>query len=68
MQKYIVAGSIKGFLIIFWPKTKKNKFVKTFNLQDHTEENARIGGSRELLLFSGDLAKILLTISFQRKA
>ena len=30
MQKCIVGGSIKEFLIICWPKTKKIKFAKTF--------------------------------------
>ena len=31
LQKHIVTGSIKGFLIIYQPKTKKIKFVKTLS-------------------------------------
>ena len=53
MQKYFVGGCIKGILII-WPKTKKS-LSKLSLLQGHPEENARVGGSRKLLLFSSNL-------------
>ena len=44
MQKYIVAGSIKEFLIISANLKLKIKLAKThFLLQDHTEENVRMG-------------------------
>ena len=45
----------------------KNSLSKLLLLQDHTEENARIGGSWELLLSSSDL-KYCSTVSFPRKA
>ena len=41
--------------------------MKPLLLQDHTDENARIGGSRELILSSSDL-KSCFTVSFPRKA
>ena len=49
MEKDIVAGSIKGFLIIRQPKTKKIKFVKTLTSSgSYWQKNVRIGHSREL--------------------
>ena len=43
MQKYTVAGSIKGFLIMCLLKTKKISLPKLSFLQDHIEENTRMG-------------------------
>ena len=42
MQKYIVAGSIKGFLIICKLKTKKLDLSKLPLLQDHTEKKKKM--------------------------
>ena len=55
-KKYMVAGSIEGFLSPANPKLKKKSTLsKLLHLQDHTEQNARIGGSRKLLLSSSEL-------------
>ena len=55
MQKYMVAGSIKGFWSSANPKLKKSSLSKLLLLQDHTEQNAKIGGSGQLLLSSSEL-------------
>ena len=48
-KKYMVSGSIEGFFISCSTKIKKKPILSTLlHLQDHTEENARIGGSGEL--------------------
>ena len=49
------------------PKLKEISFSKLSLFGGLTEKNARIGGSKELLLFSSDL-KCWSTVSFQRKA
>ena len=55
-KKYMVSGSIEGFFISCSTKIKKKSILSTLlHLQDHPEENARIGGSGELLLPSNDL-------------
>ena len=62
-KKYMVAGSIERFLISWQPKIKENQVYQ----KDYTEQKARIGGSRELLLSSSEL-KYFSTESFQIKA
>ena len=68
-KKYMVAGSIEGFLIPCYPNIfcKKWSLSKILHLMDHTEQNTRIGGSRELLLSSSEL-KHFSTESFPIKA
>ena len=55
----------------FWspanPKLKKTRLSKLLLLQDHAEQNARIGDSEELLLSSSKL-KCFFTESFSIKA
>ena len=64
----MVAGSIKGFVIsLLTQNLKKSSLLKLLLLQDHTEQNARIGGSGELLLSSSKL-KYFSIESFPIKA
>ena len=69
MYKCIAAGSIKGFLIICYPKTKKNQVCQNFYFfKTILKKNEIIEGSRELLLSSSDLKYCRSTVSFPRKA
>ena len=54
-KKYMVADSIKRFWSPANPKLNKSSLWKLLLLQDHTEQNARVGGSGELLLSSNEL-------------
>ena len=67
MQKYMVAGSIKGFWSSANPKLKKSSLSKLLLLQDHSDQNARKGGLGELLLSSSEL-KYFSIVSFPMKA
>ena len=67
MQKHMVAGSIKGFSSSVNPKLKKSSLSKLLLLQDHSEQNVRVEGSRELLLSSSKL-KYFSIVSFAIKA
>ena len=59
----MVAGSIKGFSLSVFAKLKKKiKFDKTLT---SSEENVRIGGSREFVLSELNYCSI---VSFPRKA
>ena len=42
MQKFTLAGSIKGFLSYANPELKKLSLLKLSLLQDYIEENARM--------------------------
>ena len=67
-KKYMVSGNIEGFFISCSTEIKKKRILSTLlHPQDHTEENARIGGSGELLLSSNDL-KYFSKESFTMKA
>ena len=55
-KQLLVAGSIKEFLISCWPKIlKKSSLSKLLLLQDHIEQNVRIGGFGELLFSSSEI-------------
>ena len=66
MQIYMLAA-LKGFWLSGNRKVKKINLPKLSLLQDHTEENAKIGDYRQLSLFSSDLVQCS-TVSFQRNA
>ena len=70
LQKIHGYRNIKGFSIICYPKTKKNQLLqkksKLLLLQNHPEENARIGGSAELFLSSSDLKYCSTILSKER--
>ena len=57
----------KIFDIMLTQNLKKSSLSTLLHLQDHTEENVRIGGSGELLLSSSEL-KYFSTESFPIKA
>ena len=55
MQNILLQTVLKDFWSSTNSESKKLSLSKLSFLQDHAEENARVGGSRELLLFSSDL-------------
>ena len=65
-KKILLQAALKHFWLSTNLKLKKSNLSKCSFLQDSTEENARVGGSRELLLFSSDL-KHCSKVSFQRE-
>ena len=65
-KKILLQAALKHFWLSTNLKLNKSNLSKFSFLQDSTEENARVGGSRELLLFSSDL-KHCSKVSFQRE-
>ena len=55
-KMYCCRAALKEFRSSANPKLKKISLLKLSSLQDHTKENTRIGGSRELRLLLTDLA------------
>ena len=67
MKKYIrLLAALKDFSSSANPKLKKSSLSKLLFVQGHSEQNARIGGSTELLLSSIEL-KYFSKVSFSIK-
>ena len=60
-------AALKDFWSSANPKLKKSSLSKLLLLQDHSDQNARIGGLGELLLSSSEL-KYFSIVSFPIKA
>ena len=60
-------AALKDFWSSADPKFKKSSLSKLLLLQDHADQNARIGGLGELLLSSNEL-KYFSIVSFPIKA